>query len=481
MVRMRLFLMSSQFALKLFHISHILSRPAMLQNDIKFMEIKRCRVIVDSNTIILKPNKYDILCGRALKRKYEHPGNIALRNYIESKKAACNYTQLETNQQSVVIGETITHFKEMCRFLVEDTTQKGFRKADNRTIRRTVHYCFNYQYRRNSCDDINTEGIILYANDNDILCEASSHRGNQAFQDYVAKVVATCNHKRLTTDKRYLIDQIVEHFKSTSRFLVRDTGWNGYRVVVDNRKIKKKVENCFNYFVNKMSDGNEGLTILPYETNLLQTTNSAATSDTNTMSEETINDRDRIQVKVHPKYTEWTRLVEEEKVSDAGRTYEYTKGEVNADDPVKEIDHFSSTSADTFKQDQAAEANLDGFQHSAIGRKTTEAECDASDEYADGDEDSIREDQAAEANLDDFQHSAIGGGGKTMEADYDVSDEDADGDEGDDDANSVSSTKSYYRDLCVRLTFALEKRNAMVSQTRKENQRLKEAIAQLSR
>ena len=95
---------------------------------------------------------------------------------------------------------------------------------------------------------------------------------------------------------------------------------------------------------------------------------------------------------------------------------------------------------------------------------------------------SIREDQAAEANLDNTHMSAIGG--KTMEADYNASDEDANGgavDEGDDDANSVSSTKSYYRDLCMRLTFALEKMNAMELQTRIENTRLKEEIAQLRR
>ena len=53
-------------------------------------------------------------------------------------------------------------------------------------------------------------------------------------------------------------------------------------------------------------------------------------------------------------------------------------------------------------------------------------------------------------------------------------------DEGEDD-ESVSSTKSYYRDLCVRLTFALEKKNATEMQTRIENSRLREEIAQLRR
>jgi hypothetical protein len=97
---------------------------------------------------------------------------------------------------------------------------------------------------------------------------------------------------------------------------------------------------------------------------------------------------------------------------------------------------------------------------------------------------SSREDQAgAVTNLDNSQMSAIGG--RTTGVDYDASDEDADGsgavDGGDDDANSVSSTKSYYRDLCMRLTFALEKKNAMELQLRIKNKRLEEEIAELRR
>ena len=210
---------------------------------------------------------------------------------------------------------------------------------------------------------------------------------------------------------------------------------------------------CFNYLFKGMSDGNEGLTVLhPDYNNILQTKISGATSE----SEEMINDRNRIQANEHPKYTEWNRSVDGEKVSDAGRTCEYTKAGVNADEPVVKMDHFSSTSEYTFKHNGGINANAASH--------------------------SIRQDQAAETNLDDSQHTVIGG--KTMESDYDASDEDADGgavDEGDDAANSVSSTKSYYRDLCVRLTFALEKKNSMESQTRIENQRLKEEIAQLRR
>lgn len=96
---------------------------------------------------------------------------------------------------------------------------------------------------------------------------------------------------------------------------------------------------------------------------------------------------------------------------------------------------------------------------------------------------SIPNDNAVATNLDNSQMSAIGG--RTMEVNYDASDEDAAGsgavDGGDDDANSVSSTKSYYRDLCIRLTFALENKNEMEKQLRIKNQRLEEEIAELSR
>lgn len=48
---------------------------------------------VDPNIIILNPNNDDILCGPWNSRENcEHPGNIALQNYIEAKKASCNYT-----------------------------------------------------------------------------------------------------------------------------------------------------------------------------------------------------------------------------------------------------------------------------------------------------------------------------------------------------------------------------------------------------
>jgi len=97
---------------------------------------------------------------------------------------------------------------------------------------------------------------------------------------------------------------------------------------------------------------------------------------------------------------------------------------------------------------------------------------------------SSREDQAAAVtNLDNSQMSSIGG--RTMEVDYDAGDEDAGGsgavDGEDDDANSVSSTKSYYRVLCMRLTFALEKKNVMELQLRIQNKRLEEEIAELRR
>ena len=52
---------------------------------------------------------------------------------------------------------------------------------------------------------------------------------------------------------------------------------------------------------------------------------------------------------------------------------------------------------------------------------------------------------------------------------------------GDDDDNSVSSSKSYYKDLCVRLTFVLEKRKATDKERKNEIKLLKEEIAQLRR
>lgn len=98
---------------------------------------------VDPNIIILNPNNDDILCGPWNSRENcEHPGNIALQNYIEAKKASCNYTQLEKYQKGVVIDETITHFKSTCRFLVFDSVQNGFRKADDKTIRSKVQLLF---------------------------------------------------------------------------------------------------------------------------------------------------------------------------------------------------------------------------------------------------------------------------------------------------------------------------------------------------
>ena len=679
----------------------------MLENDINIED-----TLLDSNSFVLNPNNDDILCGYNTKRRAEHPGNIALRRYIEAKKAACNYKQLGKCEKTAVIDQTITHFKEIGRFLVDDTAQKGFRNAEYSTIRVKVKRAFTDQSKignmdecvsvlhptdtgsvldendnadhergvgeddrekvnkrhdkkdisgkinagkqgtlpdmregvtkvndeaneqaisvfnevslsstkepntkvkplslltrrklNDSCDDkkgielksrtLNNDGIdanatshsiredqaakanldnthmsaiggramaddndasdededgdatithlkgigrflvedttlsgfrnaddslirekvmklkdgksasndnvscdgidaeenILYANDNDILCGTTSvvHPGNQAFRDYVAKVVATCDHKRLTSDnKRALCDQVMEHFKSTSRFLARDTGRNGYRVEVDNRKIKKKVDNCFYYCLFKqMSDGgDEELNVLhPDDTNILQTTIFAATSDMNTISEETINDHNKIQAKEHPKYAEWTRSVDGEEVSDAGRSFDYNNGEVNFDEPEVDMVHFSSTSVDKLKP--LSFLTMRKPNNACDDKKGIELESrtlnnDGID--ANAASYSIREDQAAEANLDNTHMSAIGG--RTMKDDYDASDEDADGgavDEGDDDANSVSSTKSYYRDLCMRLTFALEKKNAMELQTRIENQRLKEEIAQLRR
>jgi hypothetical protein len=109
---------------------------------------------VDPNTIILNPNKEDILCGPSYSRaNSEHPGNIALRNYIEAKQASCNYAQLEKYYKGVVIDETITHFKSTCRFLVFDSVHKGFRKADDKSIRNKVKFLF-YRSKddRDVCD-----------------------------------------------------------------------------------------------------------------------------------------------------------------------------------------------------------------------------------------------------------------------------------------------------------------------------------------
>ncbi len=59
-------------------------------------------------------------------------------------------------------------------------------------------------------------------------------------------------------------------------------------------------------------------------------------------------------------------------------------------------------------------------------------------------------------------------------------------DDDDDENKSLSSTKSYYRDLCVRLTTALNKRKITHREARRknkrmkqENQRLKEEICNL--
>ncbi len=53
-----------------------------------------------------------------------------------------------------------------------------------------------------------------------------------------------------------------------------------------------------------------------------------------------------------------------------------------------------------------------------------------------------------------------------------------DGEEDEDDT-SVSSSKSIYKDLCIRLTFALEKRKRSDRDTRNENKRLRGEIRQL--
>ena len=286
----------------------------MLENDINIED-----TLLDSNSFVLNPNNDDILCGYNTKRRAEHPGNIALRSYIEAKKAACNYKQLGKCEKTAVIDQTITHFKEIGRFLVDDTVQKGFRNADDSTIRVKVMRAFKDQSKIGNMDE----------------CVSVLH----------------------PTDTGSVLDE------------------------------------------NDNADNERGVT----EEN----------DEANEQSISVVN--------------EITQSSAEESVSTS-----------------------KPLSFQTMRKPNDTCTNKKGSE--------------------------------LEANLDDSEHTAIGG--KTMEADYDASDEVADGgavDEGDDDANSVSSTKSYYRNLCVRLTFALEKKNAMELQTRKENQRLKEEIAQLRR
>ena len=87
-----------------------------------------------------------------------------------------------------------------------------------------------------------------------------------------------------------------------------------------------------------------------------------------------------------------------------------------------------------------------------------------------------------DANDDEQYYGVSDEGARDSEADYELSDEDADEDtdnEIDDDTNSVSSTKSFYKDLCAWMYFMLEKRKASDKQTRIKIKRLKEEIAQL--
>ena len=57
----------------------------------------------------------------------------------------------------------------------------------------------------------------------------------------------------------------------------------------------------------------------------------------------------------------------------------------------------------------------------------------------------------------------------------------ADGDEDDEDCNSVASDKDYYKDLCARLTFALEARKTAHRECRQEKRRIKREYNQLRR
>jgi hypothetical protein len=311
----------------------------MLENDINIED-----TLLDSNSFVLNPNNDDILCGYNTKRRAEHPGNIALRSYIEAKKAACNYKQLGKCEKTAVIDQTITHFKEIGRFLVDDTAQKGFRNADDSTIRVKVMRAFKDQSKIGNMDE----------------CVSVLH----------------------PTDTGSVLDE------------------------------------------NDNADNERGVT----EEN----------DEANEQSISVVN--------------EITQSSAEESVSTLKPLSFQTMRKPN----------------DTCTNKKGSELESRTLNNDAINANAASH--------------SLRQDQAAEANLDDSQHTPIGG--KTTEADFNASDEDADGgavDEGDDDANSVSSTKSYYRNLCVRLTFALEKKNAMELQTRKENQRLKEEIAQLRR
>jgi hypothetical protein len=153
-------------------------------------------------------------------------------------------------------------------------------------------------------------------------------------------------------------------------------------------------------------------------------------------------------------------------------------------DGVDEMTGGNDTSSDNVTMMNEMVMGDDVATDDAIETRTLNND-DVLDANANATSNSSQDDQAAAVtNLDNSQMSAIGGG-RTMGVDYDASDEDADGsgavDGGDDDANSVSSTKSYYRDLCMRLTFALEKKNAMELQLRIKNKRLEEEIAELRR
>jgi hypothetical protein len=153
-------------------------------------------------------------------------------------------------------------------------------------------------------------------------------------------------------------------------------------------------------------------------------------------------------------------------------------------DGVDEMTGGNDTSSDNVTMMNEMVMGDDVATDDAIETRTLNND-DVLDANANATSNSSQDDQvAAVTNLDNSQMSAIGGG-RTMGVDYDASDEDADGsgavDGGDDDANSVSSTKSYYRDLCMRLTFALEKKNAMELQLRIKNKRLEEEIAELRR